>query len=285
MADELRDPSIHIRLSTLRRIFSSLGIPEDKAVQVVQRAYPYSLKGRLNVQQNAKTATKLERLVAAGEVDVSVFNGRLYAVRTELGHKGIQRIGPNEAAYATLRDIATDAQEFVDAYSLNRLEGYNTYIGLGIQLMGRKYALNKFKSYKERIFNRYEAFKVIDSDTDKDATKLFKQTWEQLLRQRTSVEMDIERDPERYVNMIYGRQDAEAAKASYRDWIGAQFEALAFLDHVPELSQLHGENALSRYERMQANKLIKKEAVTEDGKAQTYSSPEEEAYYKAMRGE
>lgn len=280
-----RDPSIHVRQSTLVRLFTRLGLPVDQVPALVALAAPYALKGRLVVTGNAKQRPKLERLVTAGEVDVAKFNGQLHSVRVQRQHKGIKRISPNDLEFSVLREIAVDATEFCGAYDLEQTQGYAMYCEIGIGLMGRKYALNKLKGYKERIFYRYEALDTIQNDPDRPATRKFYETWSAVMLQKTNVTLTVENDPEKFVNFVYGRSDADAAGADYRDWITAQFDGLAFLNHVPELSQLHGENALNRYEKNVANKQQKKAATDDEGRVQTYTSPEEEAYYKAMRGE
>lgn len=280
-----RDPSIHVRQSTLVRVFERLGLPVDQVPAVLALAAPYALKGRLVVTANAKQRPKLERTVAAGEVDVAKFNGQLYSVRLQRQHKGIKRIAPTDLEFSTLREIAVDATEFASAYDLELTRAYAMYCEIGIGLMGRKYALNKLKGYKERIFFRYEALTTIEEDQDRQATRKFYETWSAVMLQKTDVTLTVENDPEKFVNFVYGRQDADQAGADYRTWITAQFDGLAFLNHVPELSQLHGDGALNRYEKGIANKQQKKASTDEEGRVQAYSSPEEEAYYRAMRGE
>lgn len=132
--------------------------------------------------------------------------------------------------------------------------------------------MNKFKYHKENIFNLYSFSLEIQTDPKKKDTEKFYEIWRDTMLTWSSIDIEIT-TVEKYVNILYARQEADEAKADYDDWIEAQFQELAWLDVIPELSQLHGVNALERYEKWKVkNKKVKKEDTDSDSPVESYLS-------------
>jgi hypothetical protein len=83
------------------------------------------------------------------------------------------------------------------------------------------------------------------------------------------MDFDIE-DPDKKVVFIYARECADSIKANYQDFIDAQFDKWSYLESVPELSQLYGENAKLIYQKYMATQR------------QKYQTDEEQIYFKKI---
>lgn len=254
-----RDPSIHIRLSDFNKIIRTLGYVGVVGEDVFREAVKYKITGRHVVTGKAKTVKKASRIVAAAGIPIELFEGMLNTERLGASHKNAKPVRPSSPEYITLKEVAQLATDFTQHYGIQPPEhGYRTFIRLGLKLMGRKYSLNRFKTYNTRICEKYEAYYAIESDTDKEGTDAFHQHWQAAMIKYAGLEESLSSDPEKYVAMFYGRLDADDSDAYYDDWIAAQFEELAFLNAIPNPNQFFGENAKLRYDRYFQKMTVKK---------------------------
>lgn len=253
-----RNPTIHVTLTNLIKILRHLGFddPMETAVSIMTAAVPYAVKDRYVVKGDNSTRRKLKKHIDAvqkSRVSIEKFNQLLLSCRMAAGHKGVRVIRDGDAQYMTLKEVAGAACEFADAFKFDQVEeGVKVFIQLGLKLMRRDYSINKFKYYQEKIYAHYEAKHTIDDDPEPDTTKEVYRCWKDLMLEYAGLDRQLERD-EDYVVMVYVRMDAESAGAHYEDWLRAQFEGLKFLDRVPNLSQLYGDKAYTRYLDYQAN--------------------------------
>ncbi len=280
----MRDPALHITRSSLVKILNEVGMPVsmEKATEIIRRAKNYQISNRHIIQGTQKQKQKAEKSVEMDSPFVGIFQRILKSYRQELGHKSIFTIRNGDREYLMLKEIAQSANEFTETFKIQPKEtGYKTFIQLGLRFMGKKYSLNRFKTYREGIFTVYENMIILDKDVDKEGTKAFYDCWKICMLEYASVDKPL--DDFDMVNMIFGRQEADEVNAYYEDWVKAQFEGLAWLNAIPELSQFYGENAKKRYEKyiIALNKSVKDSA--DDGLPVKFESDEEAAYYKNLR--
>lgn len=281
----MRNPSIHLLKSDVVSIL--LQFLEKKQAETIADAllrygYQKRVVGRQKVTVTSKAVKqKIEKSIETDNHSVEVFNRLLYAVRESKNHRFIKTIRANDREYSVLKEVAQIAEDFVSLFEIKpKEEGFKTFISIGLDLIGKKYALSKFKYYKANIFELYENALTIHADNDAEATKKFYKIWRNTML--TYCNMDIElNQPEKYVNMVYGRQEADDAGATYENWIKAQFEQLAWLNAIPELTQLYGKHAKERYSKYSIKKVEKQDV--DDTLPTKYSSPEEQAYWEAIR--
>lgn len=280
----MRDPALHITKSNLVKVLQSVGIKvdESKATEILKRAQPYQIKDRYQLQGNSRQRKKADKLVAAEKENpyTEVFQRLLTAYRQQIGHKFIRAVRESDREYVMLKEVSQSAETFATTFGLQREDGYKKFIQLGLTLMGKKYGLNRFKTYNEKIFFIYENLIVVSKDIDKEGTKQFYSLWKEAMTYYAAIDpvlTDIE-----MVNMVYGRQEADECGAKYYDWIIAQFEGLAWLDAIPELSQFYGENAKKRYDKYVAT-LQKTVEEEKDNLPVKFESEAEAEYYKNLR--
>src|SRR5690606_10621031 len=127
-------------------------------------------------------------------------------------------------------------------------EGYKKFISIGLELMGKKFSVNKFNYYKEKIFTEFESIVVISEDSKPDLTKEYYYYYCEKVLKETGFAYTLSKQTN-YMHFIYTRIEAEENGATMDSWIDAQFAGLSFLSVVPELNQLYGINAKDRYNR------------------------------------
>lgn len=277
----MRNPSIHVLKSDLVEVLSQYGLNEVDVDAIMFECRKRAVKGRVNVMAKSKTKKKVERLVESDSGLTEKFNGVLTSLRQSLSHK-ITTVRKGGKDWLVLVEVASDAKEFCEYFKFDSMEeGFKAYIRSGIEMMGKKYALSKFKFYKQRIFDYYEFKKAIDTDADAEGTEEFYNIYCDAMMERTGVDMELD-SVEDYVHMVFGRQEADEVHADYKDWVEAQFQGLSFMAAVPEMNQLYGLNAKKRYRSYMQNKGLKSRK-NDDGLPTKFTSDAEEKYWRAIR--
>lgn len=257
-----RDPSLHIRKSHLEEVLNL--IPYDRKMvgkvlveKIFEAAQKYQITDRYIDVSKAKSRTraKIQKSIEADkgvpEKLVEKFNALLTAHRQIDNHNAkIRVIRKDSKDYLLLKEVAKMAHEFSEHFDIQPIEdGYKEYIEIGIGFMGR-YALNRFKTYHNRIFEEFENRVAVVTDDKPNKTRQFFIIWKDCMEEYAGLVPELsEADFSKYSHIVYGRVDADKKHAHYEDWIRAQFEGLSFLDAIPELVQFYGENARRRYDK------------------------------------
>lgn len=274
-----RDPSLHITKSNLARIlaeveFNARTNPMSLADAIMTASIPYQIKDRYLqlLEQNKVTKDKITRSIKADQTtsdqDVGKMNLILHTLRMASNpHVKPKPILRDSKDYLMLKDITKLAIIFCETFGIeNKNEGFKEYLTIGLSLM-RNYSLNRFKYYDNRIHEDLNARVTLAHDPDKEGTESFKEMLVEAMRYYSSMEFFIKKDEHHSLLHVYhGRVHADEVGAEHDDWIIAQFEGLAFLDTLPELSQFYGENALGRYKKYMVNKVKtteESESITE----------------------
>jgi hypothetical protein len=260
-----REEHLHIKKSKLVEVLSE--IPYNKKMtplqlveEILNRAKDKGVKDfyKRFINVKAKTKTKLIRTMEAETPNATVeeFNRCLMnfrmAVKSKYSSAPIRLIQKDSPDYIMLKEVAKMAQNFVEEFDIdNKQEGYTEFLQIGYNLMGKKFFLNKYKTYQKRIFEIFR-FKVdVLTDDKPEATKQMYAYWQKYMIEYAGLEelTDIERDFSKYAHLVYARNHADEVGADYEDWVVAQFEGLSFMNVVPEIYQFYGEGAVNRYER------------------------------------
>lgn len=253
-----RNPSIHIRLLDLETVLATLGMSKDLALDILEKSYHYRISNRYLLEAKGKEAKKISKVVQSEISNPEYFAGILAQERLAANHKGVMPVRPNTSDYSLLKEVYQMALDFTKTCEIGSEEiGLRAYIRTGLAMMGKKYSLNRFKTYHTKIAEQYAAQKDIDADEDREGTDAFYKHWKNAMVKHVGF-FDELKEPSKYVSMIYGRQEADEQDAYYTDWIDAQFEGLAFLDAVPQISQFFGENAKLRYSNFKGKIMVKR---------------------------
>lgn len=263
----MRDPSLHIKLSDLATLLESLGqdSPKELANTLIMLAHEkgYQRRDRVLVTTTASKGKTLKKVVAKPNADdTNTFGSILEITRRRLKHKLVQSINPQSKDYNVLKEVAQLAHTFVQEFQLSKELGYQKFIELGIALMRNKYGLNKFKYYGEKIFELQETYTLVTNDDNPLATEAIALIYNEFLQKEAGLTLPFAKENySEWVNFYYTRLDCKTYNASPKDWIKAQFDGLAFMSAVPELSQLYGDNAYKRYISYLSNKATTKKST------------------------
>ena len=178
---------------------------------------------------------------------VQLSNKTLHDVRIDLKHRYVKQILLNDKEYGMLTDIASDAKSFSELFELDYSEGFTIYIQTGLKLIGKNYGLNKFKTYKEKIFTINERNFVTNNDDDQDMTFEIANYYYHKCGFKNDVDVLAQMWELYGHDFVHARLDIVENEANFKTWINAQFEGFKFLKKLPEPYQLHGQEATKRY--------------------------------------
>lgn len=272
----MRDPAIHVKMSALKEILSNYGITDKTVLDILVELNPHQIRDRAVIETRTARRKRTLKILDVPKADTKLFNRLLTLVRKEKGHH-FSTIKDSGKEWALFCDVVKEANNFCDSFKIARDLGYVEFIRIGIKLMGRKYSLNKFKSYAQRILDYYVYVLAIREDDSPEATEDFYNAYCAVLIKYTGIDLDID-NVEDYVNMVYAKQACDECGAKYDDWVEAQFDGLSFTGGVPEFNQLYGENAVKRYRAFMA-----KSAVKAKKSGVNFKSGAEEDYWKSLK--
>ena len=257
----IRNPSIHVTVSDLAEILGKVNLkqkPHLLANDILKMAQPYQLRGRyfklleLKADERKKTEKSLKATAKTPNGIVEKFNNLLTSFRQkQTPNAKIRTIRSDSKDYILLKEVALMAYEFVKHFDITDInEGMLEYIELGYRMMSR-YALSRYKYYDTRIYEVFNDKIEVLTDKKRDKSLEFYHIWQEVMLEYTNLEhlIYIDDDYSKFIHIVLGRKEADKQKADYTDWIVSQFEGLSFLNVVPELNQLYGENAVKRYEK------------------------------------
>lgn len=277
-----RDPSLHVRKSDLIRILSDVNFSRKSSKEIAEEIFrlagPYQIKTRYLkiLDLKSKLKSKVEKSLKADENVpdklVETFNLLLLTTRKKMNPNiKVYPILKDSKDYLMLKEVAKLAHNFAEHFDIvPRKDGYVEYINIGLSKMA-KYSLNRFKYYDSKIVEHFQNKLEVLHDDDRDATMEMYVEWQSIMLEYSGIEeiINIEDNYDKFVHIVYARRDADKYSADYNFWIKAQFEELAFLKALPELSQLYGENAYNRFERF-LKKSIDNEETKKDSDVRDY---------------
>ena len=138
------EPSIHIGRSNLTILVEKLikqGIitihvsKENLVGQILKYASPYSLSNRAVVASNKKIEEKVEKITVTTKDTAVLFSSMLFKVRRQFKHRGINLITSTSKEWATLKQVASNAEDFVEDFDIPIREGFIEYCTIGLKLM------------------------------------------------------------------------------------------------------------------------------------------------------
>lgn len=284
----MREPTVHITMTHLKLVMKqALHLDLDKGAldAVLTAARKYQIRDRNIVYAKSKNQKKMEKGALMSEMNVEEFNRLLVSKRVSMGHKFVQAIKKADRDYPMLVEASNYAIEFAEMFHVEPFEGMRMFIEIGLGLMGPKYGVNKFKYFKTKIHEIAESAVIINSDENKGGTEALFNIWIETLTLKAGVKQGHRRgEIQYYVNMVYARRDADEMEADYKDWIEAQFAELAWMNVVPEVGQLFGDNAKNRYEKYVIKNKVTKNADRKENTSLTEASDEsEEAYWQEVK--
>lgn len=260
-----RDPSIHIKRSSLIRILLEMNpdldpIAEeaqwDFANEIVQRARAYAIPNRSVVGSSDRIEKKITKVISSSTGDADLMARMVYAVRKQLKHKGVTQIKPTQRDWDTIKVMAKDANAFGMDFELTKREAYIAYIKAGCHLM-QQFSLRKFSNLYQAISTNYEATIEIAKDPHTELTEQFHDLYRKKVAHKTGYINNFKNHPEKYVWFVRLSALFQAYSIPPNVYIDAQFDALEKFDAMPDPAQLLGQKAKERLNKYLYENQIK----------------------------
>ena len=194
----------------------------------------------------------------------------------------IKTISPNTSDYKQVVKLIPIVNKFFVSFDYGtKKEAYTDFVSKGIQLMGKRYGLNKFSYYADKIFEQANARYELDHTKYYDKVRKMYKMWRAIAATKYGLDLLIsETDYNQYANFLWAVESALECGLSldssedYEKWCNAQVDGLAWLGKMPEVYQIHGENAIERYKQYEAPKS--------SAKPQFKNAQEQELYQKIL---
>ncbi len=213
-------------------------LTEAQAIEIFKRACKFKPEV-FQYKTTKKNQEKIEKILRPN--NVSLFNSMLTLERQHRHHI-FAPIHSSDSEWATLNEIASDAMEFCKLYDFQEAQGYDYYIKKGLNMMGKKYGLSKFKYYKAKIYELYNQVQAVSKDPDPKLTdtiyKLFCRTYN--IRPNTAY-----RD-KHIIDFIYIADRVRETGVRYDKYLEVQIDFYRSINKTPEPSYFHTQEALER---------------------------------------
>lgn len=247
----MKDPLISIKSSDLKRIleeeFGKINVFKFKNLQ--KKLYKSRSINRMTVFANTAQSRKVAKTLRLATTNTERFNRIFHTTRINLEHKNIRVITKDSKSYESLKIATSIADDFIKTFEIDSVDqGYELFIQIIFDVMGKKFGINKIQYYKDSIYDEFESRILIREDNNKDGTQLLFDSYVHKMLEATTVEYKISKASD-HTHFIYARMEADDHKANYEDWIDGQFDGLAFMNVVPEPNQLYGPKSYERYNK------------------------------------
>lgn len=244
----MKDPTIHIRKSTLRDIINAYGVlfSEDLVEFIMNEARPHNITTQTLVVTNAagKRDYAKAKDEVEGENDAVSFNVALNNERKKLQHI-FTPITKQDNAWNMLIKLSKIGNQMAKDFHIPKLEAYNAYVRLSIGLMRKGYALNKMAAYKDRVYELYAAELELTKDDNPEGTRLVMRVYLEEFEKFYGMPHTL-LDEDR-IHFLKARRIADSAQADYESFVVAQIQGLEFTGNFPEPYHLCSPQSEHRY--------------------------------------
>lgn len=262
-----RRPALHLSQDDLEKILHEISYsklaPKSLALELMRKAVPFNIKNRVPSNLDAKQKKKVDRIVASDNSIVEKFNLILETVRKESGHQRIKSIRKGDVDYTMLMEVSKMAYEFSEVFEyVPREDGYKVFCSLGIEMMGKKYGLNRFKYFEEKIYEKAEYAIHIANYEDKQGLQLLSGFYLSCVEEYGGQpDYSVNKDLTKLIYILWSKQMAEDIGAEPSLFIKAQFEEFKPMGFIPELPQLSTPKSIERYYKYQGANVKELEEI------------------------
>lgn len=261
----MREPSIHISISTFLNITKKLGIrvSKEKTEELFRVARDNSLDSRSLYIKGAKAEAIATKRTMGKIGDANMLANIIYFVRVKMKHIGVTKIKQTDPQWAQVKSLVPIVNQFCEKYELKYRDGYIQFVETGLKLMSKtkranfNYCANWMSQKVDWIQNQYESIYLIEHDSDSEATLYLYNLYITTILEMTGISNNYKDNPTQYVNFIKARELADKVGVNYEVFIEAQFEALAFCNGIPPIEKLHGDKAEQNIAKYLASKGIR----------------------------
>lgn len=249
-----RQPSIHVTKEILEKLFDKYDLPKNNIPRLMMDAQQYALLNRraIAVASVAK-AKKIKNIV---QVDNKIVGQFALRYREFIKDNKIRKtpaiITSDHSDFKFLKQAVKIYVEYCAEFDLEADVEIDDFLILSYKVMGKKnFTIRKFNYYRTRILDEYNLLLTIQTDVNEKFTiNMFNYYLTQVSSMSTMDINDLKTNKV-YYHFVLASEDAIAKKSTAKNWVDSQFEALAYLEAIPEPNQMYGKHAQSRYRKWQ----------------------------------
>lgn len=253
-----RDPSIHLKKSSLHKLAREYVVQSNNAIKVTQaidlvnflikNGGKHNATNRSILVSNARVEKKVDNVLKSSQSDTMFMAVLIKMTRISLGHRGVSEIKSGSRDWGVVKQMTSAALEFCSTFDLPKKEGFTKYLKIGMEKMA-KFGLTKYLSMKEAIFTTYESHLEILSDKWPNNTKNTHNEYVNRIFNITGLNNDYTKNPEKYVYFVRVTKYCMEVGLLPKQYLEAQFNGIGFKDTYPDPAQLVGDKANERLNR------------------------------------
>lgn len=269
--ENIREPSIHITRSVLIGLVKELGIKLSKPQidRIFKAARELSADNRSMIAKSNRN--KNMRNIEGSIGDANLAAQLIYSIRVKMKHIGVNKIKQTDTTWGQVRQLTPTLNQFCEAFSLNKREGYIAFIQTGLELLSQNkranynYCADWMLKKADYIIDVYKANIRIKEDPYPQNTRSIMDIYQAKSSEMTGMYMDYSKNTQDYVHFIGARELADKWGIDYETFIDAQFAFLAFCRGIPRLNDLDNEKAEQRLAQYLAKQgiTVKRSALSE----------------------
>lgn len=236
-----RDPSIHIRLSSLKKVFKKYGLDDVDDIFLELKKYHIN---RTVIISNKKDDKKVKKALKSSKYDTFLLSDIIYSVRIKLKHRGIKKITESDKLWDSLKELTKLVNQFCDDFDLEKRNGYIKYVELAFsKITSLTGYINKFINLYESITQEFDSLSELNNDDNRDLTIKFHNLFCNKISDKTGITQNYLDKPNKMICFYKARKLCDDLNIDYNIFIDAQFDALDWCNGLPYPETLINEKA------------------------------------------
>jgi len=244
----MRNPSVHIGKDDLKKVFQRFGIEVKLIEPFMLECMKHRITNRVLLTGNKRNIKKISDAIDDATVGKFAATFKQFMTDNKLRRK-VESITPMHSDWQYVKKAAKIYLEFCDEFVIDIDTEMYDFILLSYKVMGNNINIRKFAYYRTRIFDEYEIISTIDDDSNQDTTIALFNAYMKMLTRETTVDVKEFKNTKTFYHFVKAAEYVANRSIRPDDWIKSQFDALSYLDAVPEPNQMHGKHAEERYRR------------------------------------
>lgn len=251
----MRLPGIHISIDTFKEIINKLdiNISDKQIMDIFKMARGYSFDHRsVIINQNKKLTNQVVSRVKSSTRDANLLADIIYSVRTKMKHVGVFKIKQTDTQWTHIKELVPTINDFCNKYDLNKREGYICFVETGLKLLAStkranfNFCVSWMLQKVDWILKVYDIENLIAKDKYPQETREVHDIYVNRILEMTGIPNNYINNSSDYFNFLKARELADKLGVDYETFIESQFEALAFCNGIPNISDLWGDKASQR---------------------------------------
>lgn len=194
----------------------------------------------------------LEELTNENDSDTQELEAAICRARMSKGY--IHNRITNDPALTKCKPLVDD---FMQEFELSLKDACEAIAWLALEIMERKFQINKIPFYHQKILQAYEYNLVVNNDSDTKLTSQIFTAYCMLCKYVSGSYVKELEKPSNYFHFVYAAEECHQYKAEPMAWVKTQFEAFKSMSIDLEPYHLYGPKARQRYLKTEKTPIVR----------------------------